>query len=105
MERVREQTGRTGTAEYGIEQQYLIELPHTKESCLAALDKINELGRDKLEMWTFGCQEGNHTGYALLEADDISEALEFVPEDERKKAKIHKVTRLTPEQIEAYHRH
>jgi hypothetical protein len=89
---------------YAETQEYLIELPHTKESCLAALDRINDLGPQTLERWSFGCSDGNHTGYALVDADSLSEALNVVPDSDRKTVKIRKLNKMTPEQIASYHR-
>jgi hypothetical protein len=102
----REQThsGHSGASDYIEAQQFLIELPHTKETCLRSLDKLNEMGPDTLEMWSFGCHEGNHTGYALVDADSVSEALEVVPSEERKQAKLHKLKKYTPEEIRSYHK-
>lgn len=104
MAKEKQQRGMGGSSQYTEEQQYLIELPHTKETCIKALNDIKDLGEDRLEMWSFGCAEGNHTGYALVDADSVSEALEFVPEEERNKAKIHKLVKMTPEEIEEMHK-
>jgi hypothetical protein len=104
MSREQTRSGHSGSSEYGEAQQYLIELPHTQETCLRSLDKLNELGSNTLEMWSFGCHEGNHTGYAFVDADSASQALEIVPTEERRQAKLHKLSKFTAEEIRSYHK-
>ncbi len=84
--------------------QYLIESPHTKEECMAALDSIAQQGKNMLNKWDWGCMDGNHTGYALVEAQNENEALRQVPENIRNKAKVHKVTKFSSEEINAMHK-
>ena len=84
--------------------QYFIESPHTKEECLAALDAIAEHGKNALNRWDFGCMEGNHTGYAMVEAQSENEALNQVPDIIRHKARVNKVHRFSTEEIAAFHK-
>ena len=82
--------------------QYLIESPHTKEECLAELDALATKGRE-LERWTWGCMAGEHTGYAIVEADSETAARNLIPNMVRGKARVHPVTRFSTRDIEKFH--
>lgn len=84
-----------------IMAKYVIESPHTLEECSQALDETLE--KDMLDKFVFGCMEGEHTGWAYVEADSDDEALENVPEFIRSNACAHKVGKFTPEQIKKAH--
>jgi hypothetical protein len=82
---------------------YFISSPHTKEECLAALDAIAGRGADHLNQWYFGCQAGDHTGYALIQAESENEARDNIPDNLRNKARIAKVDQYTQQQIRQFH--
>ncbi len=83
--------------------RYLIESPHTKEECLQALDETLALGSDVLAQYQFGCMDGDHTGWAIVEAGSKEEARRMVPAAVRAKARIVELTSFTPEQIRSFH--
>lgn len=83
--------------------RYLIESPHTKEECLKALDEVLEEGTYILDKFEWGCQAGDHTGYAIVDADSEATARNMVPNFIRNKARIVKVGKFSPEQIKAFH--
>jgi hypothetical protein len=83
--------------------QYLIESPHTKEECLAALDELATKPQI-LEKFAFGCAAGEHTGYGMVEAQTESAAKEMVPSVVREKARVHPLSRFTVEQIQQFHK-
>jgi hypothetical protein len=82
--------------------QYLIESPHTKEECLSELDALAEKGKE-LDRWSWGCMSGEHTGYAIVEADSETAARDLIPTAVRGKARIHPVTRFTPKDVQKFH--
>ena len=82
---------------------YFIESPHTKEECLAAIEGVAKEGEEVLSKFAWGCNSGDHTGYALVDVKDESEAQKLVPEIVRSKARLTKLDKLTIEQIKAYH--
>jgi hypothetical protein len=84
--------------------RYLIESPHTPEECLQVLDGILMMGTGLLDKFDFGCQEGEHTGWAVVEAGSDSAARNMVPAFVRSKARIVKVSKFTPQQIRAAHK-
>ncbi len=83
---------------------YLIVTTHTAEQCLAALDDISTKNPKLLNETLFGCGVGDHRGWTTLQAASEAEALQMIPELERKDAKVIKVGQYTLEQIKSYHK-
>lgn len=84
-------------------RRYMLESPHTKEECLKELEGIMSEGRNVLDKFYWGCSQGDHTGYAIVDADDELKALNLVPGFIRNKAKAIEVQQFTPEQIKSLH--
>lgn len=84
-------------------ERYIVESPHTKDECLKALDEILAEGPAVLNKFDWGCQAGDHTGYALVDAEGESEVRNMIPNFLRNKARIVKVGKFTPEQIRSFH--
>jgi len=82
---------------------YFISSPHTKEECLNALDAVSDKGPEQLNQWHWGCQAGDHTGYAIVQAESDSEARGYVPGIVRNKARVTRVDKLTQQQIRSFH--
>ena len=82
---------------------YMITSAHEPEECLDALDEIAAKKPDTLKKFVFGCAGGDHTGYAILEAESRIKAMELLPESLWESACISKVDRLTPADIQAFH--
>lgn len=84
--------------------RYMIESPHKPEECLRALDEGLAKGKEVLDKFEFGCKAGDHTGYALVDANTGKEALnKYVPDFIREKARIIEVGKFTPEMIKSFH--
>jgi hypothetical protein len=85
---------------------YMIETPHEDAECLRALDEIaaGARGPELLKKTQFGCMSGVHIGWAIVEADSETAALEWLPAFLRAKAKVVKVDQFTPEQIASFHK-
>lgn len=82
----------------------MIESPHKPEECLRTLDEELAKGKDVLEKVEFGCEAGDHTGYALVDASTRNEALvTYVPTFIQDKAHIIEVGKFTPEMIKSFH--
>jgi hypothetical protein len=81
--------------------RYLIILPHTVEECKKALKQIESIGA--ITHFDWGCKDGDHTGYVCIEAENKSQALMVVPTLERNQAKVIKLTRFSPEEVQAMH--
>jgi hypothetical protein len=83
--------------------KYLVESPHTKEECLKELDGLAAKGTEVLAKFSWGCMAGEHTGYAILEADSEAAARNVVPEVVRGKARIHPVATFTMKDVQSFH--
>jgi hypothetical protein len=86
-------------------QEYLIVSPHKDEDCLPRLDELSSMGEKSLEQWHFGCMAGDHTGYAMIEAESEDAARQTIPPSARPQAKVIPLTSFTPEQIKSFHQH
>src|SRR2546426_10403072 len=84
---------------------FVIESPHTAEECMNVMDEVNKAGPKELASWHWGCEAGNHTGYRMVMAADENAALAMVPADIRAKAHAYKVSKMTPAELEAAHKH
>ena len=84
-------------------ERYIIESPHTKEECLRALDEVLAEGPAVLNKFDWGCQAGDHTGYAVVDAENETNVRKLIPTFLRNKTRIIKVGKFTPEQIRSFH--
>src|SRR5262249_24954495 len=57
--------------------RFLIETPHREQDCLNLIEMFNAQGY--LTHFDWGCMNGVHTGWALIEADSEAEARLAVP--------------------------
>ncbi len=83
--------------------EFMVISPHTKEECLAALDAAAKQGKESLNKLEWGCMEGDHTAYAIYEAESAEAAMKLVPENVRSKARVIKVAKFTTDQIRKFH--
>lgn len=83
---------------------YLIETPHNEEECLRALDEQLEKGSDILNKFYFGCMAGDHTGYAIVDANSLDDARKLIPAFLIDKSIISEVGKFTPEMIKSFHK-
>jgi len=83
--------------------RYMIESSHTEAECLRALDEELGKGKDILAKFDFGCKEGDHTAYAIVDVDSRKDALSLIPTFLQNKARIVEVVKVTPEMIKSFH--
>ena len=83
---------------------YMLTLPHTPDECLEALGATADVPK-LLSKTKFGCNNGDHTGYAMLDAQSDTEISNLIPQPLRSKAKITKVESFTAAQIASFHSH
>ncbi|MGO9481493.1 MAG: hypothetical protein ACLP05_06915 [Candidatus Kryptoniota bacterium] len=81
--------------------RYLVESPHTKDDCYHAVKQVEALGY--LTHFEWGCASGNHTGFAIIEAENEAQAKMVVPPMSRKTARVVKLNKFTPEMLNASH--
>jgi hypothetical protein len=80
---------------------YLIEAPHSPDECVQAMDEALARGPRFLAQFDWGCVGGEHTGWATVEADNEYEARGMVPAVVRSRARIVRVGKVTPDNINA----
>ncbi|MFA6438200.1 MAG: hypothetical protein WCX28_02745 [Bacteriovoracaceae bacterium] len=81
-------------------KQFLVVSPHTEEDC----DKVVKLtlAIGYLTHYFWGCKSGDHTGYAMIEADSHQEALLSVPTIIRGKSRATEISRFHPEEVQKW---
>jgi len=80
---------------------YLIEAPHSPDECVQAMDEALAKGPRFLAQFDWGCVEGEHTGWATVQADNESEARSMVPPVVRGRARVVRVGKATPDLVNA----
>jgi hypothetical protein len=83
--------------------RYLVELPHTKEDCLEALDSVVAHSHALMDRIDWGCGDDVHTGWLLIEAQDADAARMMVPTNIRSRAKATQLVKFTAEQVQSFH--
>lgn len=86
-----------------MNKQYFIEVSHTPEECLRALDEMKDQGTDILSMFRWGCNSGDHRGWAFVEADSEMDARDMLPPSVREKAVVVEVVEFTEDQLREMH--
>jgi hypothetical protein len=83
--------------------RFLIEIPHSDrhDYCVRALDAILKLGSHFVTQADFGCDDGVHTGWLVVDVEDREEAQRLVPPEFRADARVVRLRRWTREEIEA----
>jgi 2-keto-3-deoxy-L-rhamnonate aldolase RhmA len=83
-------------------ERFLVIAPHTAAECKQALAQVLAVGF--ITHFDWGCMDGEHTGWAILEAENAKEAMLAVPPTQRQSASVVRLTRFSPSEIEAMHR-
>ncbi len=81
--------------------RYLIELTHEDEhdACVRALRAIEQYGAHFVTHADWGCHDGIHCGWLVVELDSREEAMMVVPPEFRPEARIVELNRFTREEI------
>lgn len=80
--------------------QYLVFSPHTKEDCNKVVKLTLAIGY--LTHFYWGCKAGDHTGYAIIEAESEKEALLSVPTVIRNKGKAVEIVQFEPDDVKRW---
>lgn len=85
--------------------RFLVEIPHDsdKASCNAAIKIFAESGSHYLTHADFGCEDGVHDAWLVVEADDHNEARLVAPPQYREKTRVTKVKRYAWTEGDAPH--
>jgi hypothetical protein len=81
--------------------RYLIESPHELHDCARMLQQLLAMGY--LYNFEWGCKAGVHTGWAIIEAENEAQARLAVPSLVRAQARVIRLNRFSPEEVEALH--
>jgi hypothetical protein len=83
--------------------RYVIQAEHEPEECLALLDSILRAGAHYLTNTDWGCQDGVHGAWMIVEAESEHEARLMIPPVFRSRALLCALNKFTPEQIRQFH--
>ena len=83
--------------------RYLVEVPHTKEDCLDALDSVAAFSTALLDRIDWGCGDGVHIGWLAIEAQDADTARLMLPTNIREHARAVQLSKFSAEQIKSFH--
>jgi len=83
--------------------RFLIEVPHEEEivSCAKAIRLLFSTGSHFLTHADFGCSDGEHKAWVIVDLDSREEARSILPPDLRQAAKITQLSKFSMEQIDA----
>ena len=89
-------------------EKYLIEVPHeeTEAACINAVRVFYQTGSHFLSKADWGCHDGEHKAWMLVEVENKEQARQIVPPAYRSEAKIillHKFTKQEMDNIEEAH--
>ncbi len=81
--------------------RYMIELPNADgyDTGVRALRAIEQFGSHFVTRVDWGCEDGVHCGWMIVELDSRDEVMQIVPADLRQQVRIVKLNRFTREQI------
>jgi len=87
--------------------RFLIEVPHEAEkvACARAVQVLLSTGSHYLTNADFGCMDGDHKGWLIVEVDNRDEARAILPPVYRAQAKIVQLNRFSMEELDRIIRH
>ena len=80
--------------------RYLIEVPHEPEDCALAVKIFMESGSHFTTHADYGCEDGEHKAWMIVELDDKAAARAVLPPAYRAQAKIVKLITPTFEDLQ-----
>lgn len=82
--------------------RFFIEVPHPPDvaACNRAIEVFLRTGSHFLTHADWGCKDGDHKAWFIVEVDSKEEARNIVPPDYRGAAKIVRLTRFKPEDFD-----
>ncbi len=86
--------------------RFLIEVAHdaTTEACTHAIDVFLRTGSHFLTHADWGCKDGDHKAWIIVELDSKHEAQNLVPADFRPRAHIVQLNTFTTQDVADLHR-
>ncbi len=81
--------------------RYLVISPHTAKDCAEALKQVLYVGY--ITHFDWGCMDGEHTGWAIIEAGNANEAKMVVPPSQRPTTRVIRLNKFSPSDIQKIH--
>jgi hypothetical protein len=77
--------------------RYLIEVPHegTKAACMRAIKVFKETGSHFLSHAEWGCTDGEHKAWMIVDIEDKEAALRILPSAYKMRAKITRLSQFS----------
>ena len=87
--------------------RYFIEVPHEAEpeACIRAVKAFHNTGSHFLSNADWGCYDGDHKAWMILELDSKREALSIIPPGFKSEAKIVQLNKFTLQDIDRMSRY
>ncbi len=87
--------------------RFLIEVPHETEklACIRAVQVLLSTGSHYVTNADFGCMDGEHKAWLIVEVESKEEARSILPPVYRSQAKIVKLNKFTLEELDELLRH
>jgi hypothetical protein len=84
-------------------ERYLIEVPHeeTKSACINAVRVFYQTGSHFLAQAEWGCYDGEHKAWLVVEVENKDQASMIVPPAFRSEAKIVQLHTFTREELDS----
>jgi len=81
--------------------RFLIEIPHesTGDACIKAIDVILRTGAHFFSHADWGCKDGEHKAWLIVDVNSKDEALGIVPVSFRNQAKIVQLNAFSKEEV------
>jgi len=81
-------------------KKFMIEVPHgaTKADCEHAINAFKESGSEFLTEADWGCMDGVHKAWFMVDVNDRSEALNYVPSSYKDKSTVVELMKLASEE-------
>jgi hypothetical protein len=76
--------------------KYIVISSHTPEDCRMAIKQFRQYNAGFLTHFEWGCEDNDHTAYAILDAESHENARMSVPPLLRDKSKVIKLTNFDP---------
>jgi hypothetical protein len=85
-----------------VTARFLIEVPHEAEvvACARAVDVFLKMGSHFLSHADWGCKDGEHKAWMVVEVDSKEDARRIVPPAFRANTKVVQLNWFTPEDID-----
>ncbi len=81
-------------------QKFIVISPHDHEECTHVIKQTLAIGY--LTHFYWGCKSGDHTGYAIIDADNEKEALLSIPTVIRHKGRAIGIVQFDPKVVEKW---